>query len=100
MKLEIFSVFDSKAQAFLPPFFLPMLGQATRVFQNAANDEGHAFGKNPSDYTLFHLGSFDDETAKITTKITPRNLGLARTYKEAEKIPEPKFDIVDEEKNK
>ncbi len=91
MKLEIFSVFDSKAEAFLPPFFLPMIGQATRVFQNCANDEAHQFGANPADYTLFHLGSFNDESAKITLIKTPKSLGIAQEFKNAEPIEPPSF---------
>lgn len=91
MKLEIFSVYDSKAQAYLPPFFLPMVGQATRIFQNCANDSAHQFGANPGDYTLFHLGDFDDDSAKISLKATPRNLGIAQEFKSAPKIPEPIF---------
>jgi hypothetical protein len=95
MKLEIFSVYDSKAKAFLPPFFLPMVGQATRIFQNCANDKTHQFGANPADYTLFHLGDFDDEKAIIETKPTPENLGIAQEFKNAEKIPDPDFKIAE-----
>ncbi len=80
MKLHIFAVYDSKAQAYLPPFFLPNTEVAKRVFQNASNDKGHAFGANVADYTLFHLGHFDDDNAKIVTKATPRNLGLAQEF--------------------
>ncbi len=80
MKLHIFAIYDSKAQAYLPPFFLPNTEVAKRVFAGAANDKGHAFGANVADYTLFHLGHFDDDSAKIVTKATPRNLGLAQEY--------------------
>lgn len=99
MKLEIFAVYDSKAQAYLPPFFLPMLGQATRIFQNCANDTTHAFGANPGDYTLFHLGDFDDDSAKITVKNTPENLGIAQEFKDQPKIPEPNFQTEKTQEN-
>lgn len=95
MKLEIFCVYDSKATAYLPPFFLPMMGQATRIFQNCANDDSHAFGANPGDYTLFHLGHFDDNNAKITKLPTPASLGLAQEYRDAPRIEEPNFDLAD-----
>lgn len=96
MKLEIFTVYDSKAKAYLPPFFLPMVGQATRVFQNAANDPTHSFGANPGDYTLFHIGVFDDDNGTITNMKAAQNLGIAQEFKDAPKIPEPQFDLVDE----
>lgn len=91
MKLEIFSVYDSKARSFLPPFFLPQVGMATRIFQNCANDPGHQFGANPSDYTLFHLGNFDDESAAVDIKITPENLGIAQEFKDQPQIKESPF---------
>ncbi len=95
MKLEIFSVYDSKAQAYLPPFFLPMSGQATRIFQNCANDKAHAFGANPLDYTLFHIGEFDDASGAIDSKTAPLNLGTAEQFKNAPKLPEPSFPDID-----
>lgn len=81
MKLEIFSVYDTKAHAYLPPFFLHNIEMAKRTFQNCANSTEHTFGTNPEDYCLFHLGSFDDNTGKIKTLSTPQSLGLAQEYK-------------------
>lgn len=83
MKLQIFSVYDSKAKAYLPPFFLPEIGMATRVFQNCANDKGHQFGANAEDYCLFHIGEFDDSTALCVPKTTPESLGLAQEFKKS-----------------
>ena len=77
MKLKIFSVFDSKAEAFLPPFFAGTKGQAIRSFSDAVQDSGHAFSKHCSDYTLFELGLFDDSDANIIMLPTPVSLGIA-----------------------
>ncbi len=79
MTLKIFSIFDSKALAFLPPFFTPTAGVALRNFEVAANEEGHAFHKHASDYGLFELGEFDDATAAITMHKTPISLGVAQS---------------------
>jgi len=65
MNLRIFVVFDSKARAYLPPFFMPEAGQAVRVFADCCNDDGHQFGKHPEDYTLFEIGTFDDHEGKL-----------------------------------
>ena len=75
MKLEIFSMFDSKAQAFLPPFFLHNEAMARRMVVDAGKDETHSFARHPGDYSLYHLGSFDDSTAEVST-LQPQNLGL------------------------
>ena len=51
----IFSIYDSKAEQHLPPFFLANSKMAIRAISNAANDPKHAFSINPQDYTLFHF---------------------------------------------
>ncbi len=70
MILQIFSVYDEKAKAYLAPFFMPQVGQAVRIFANMANDQDHAFGNNPEDYTLYQLGELDDSTGAIGTQHT------------------------------
>lgn len=59
MKLKVFAVFDDKARAYLPPFFMPEVAMAVRVFGDCLADAEHQFGKHPEDYTLFLFGSFD-----------------------------------------
>ncbi len=63
MKHKVFSIFDSAAEAYLPPFCLPTVGMAVRIFTDCCNNEKHAFCGNPADYTLFELGFFDDGSA-------------------------------------
>jgi len=65
MKHRIFTVFDVKAQAYLPPFCLHERGLAIRAFADCVNSKDHQFGKHPGDYTLFEMGSFDDSKAVI-----------------------------------
>lgn len=62
MKQRIFTIYDDKAKAYLPPFFLPEMGMATRAFSDCVNDPKHNFGLHPSDYTLFCCGIFDDKS--------------------------------------
>ncbi len=63
MILEIFAVYDEKAGAYLPPFFLPTVQIAKRTFGDCVNDPKHNFGRHPQDYTLFHQGEFDCDTS-------------------------------------
>jgi len=67
MNHRIFTIYDSKAKAYLVPFFLHEDGMAVRVFADCVNDPGHQFGKHPEDYTLFQIGSWSDEKAKFIT---------------------------------
>lgn len=61
MIYKAFSVWDEAAKAFLPPFYLVATAQAVRAFSDCVRDKSHAFARNPHDYTLFSLGSFDDQ---------------------------------------
>lgn len=65
---HIYAVFDVKAKAYLPPFFLPEEGMAIRTFTNCCQDDNHQFGRNPEDFTLFSLGDFNDENGEITVE--------------------------------
>lgn len=78
-KLKIFTVYDSKAEAYMQPFFCQSTGVAVRMFEQAANDPNHSFCKWPGDYTLFELGEWDEHSAMFTPAVTPTNLGMAIT---------------------
>lgn len=67
MKLNIYSIYDTAAAAYLRPFFIPSDGQASRAFTDIATDAEHEVGKHPSDYTLFKIGIWDDNTAEFIT---------------------------------
>ncbi len=82
MKQMIYSVFDSKAEAFMTPFFAPTRGVALRSFQEAASTAGHEFHKHASDYQLFELGAFEDQGAVIEAHASPVPLCPAQEYLE------------------
>lgn len=81
MEMNVFTVFDSAASAYLEPFFAPTLEFALRGFREAVNKEGHQFAKFPEDYTLFHIGEFDQGTGALKP-CEPRSLGVALTLVE------------------
>ncbi len=65
--LKIYTVFDSKPHAYLPPFFMKSNGEAVRAFSDTVNNPESSFNKHPEDYTLFELGNYDESTGKIET---------------------------------
>lgn len=65
MKLLGFTVYDSKAEAYLRPFFAGTRGQAMRSFSDAVNDPAHEFNKHAEDYTLFYLGGFNEASGML-----------------------------------
>ena len=73
---QMFTVYDSKAETYTPPYFDHSQGRALRTFADCCNDPGHQFGKHPEDYTLFNCGEFDDNSGTITQdKITSVAIG-------------------------
>lgn len=74
---QIFSVYDKKAEAYCHPFYSGSSVIAERHFANAANDRESAICRNPGDYNLFLLGSFDDESGELVVYANQQNLGSA-----------------------
>lgn len=75
--LKLFTVYDSKTESYIQPFYELTTAAAVRAFTSAANSKNHAFNNNGSDYTLFEIGTFDQATAKLTPLDVPISLGLA-----------------------
>lgn len=84
MILKIFTVYDSKAEAYLQPFYMQSKGAAVRAFADSCNDPQSQFFKHPEDFTLFELGEYDDSTAKITSHQTLKSIGLALEFKNSD----------------
>ena len=80
MLVKMFSVYDSKAQVYTPPFYFKAVGEAVRAFQDSVNTPGHQFNKWPGDFTLFQIGAYDDETGFVTQDQAHINLGVALEF--------------------
>lgn len=65
MIMSIYSVWDSKADAYITPFFAPNDAVAIRMFSSAVEDSGHDFHRHSEDYSLFKIGQFNQNTAEI-----------------------------------
>ncbi len=85
-KLEIFTIFDSKAGAYLQPFFSINVETAKREFSAAVNGEG-TFAQFAEDYALFYLGDFDQPEAKFEISTTPIHICNAVTLKTVQDFP-------------
>lgn len=78
----VFTIYDEKSEAYLQPFFLDTVGQAIRAITDCVNDNQHQFYRHTSDYTLFHLGSFDDSTGEFDQN--KKSLGSLVEFKNPE----------------
>lgn len=77
-ELTQFSIFDSKAQAYLQPFFSLNRETATREFTTAILKDGN-FGNFAEDYAMFELGTFDQQTGKSELHVSPIHIVNAVT---------------------
>lgn len=87
MKIQIFSVFDSKTGVYGQPNFLLNKGAALRAWQDVANDTSSNIGRHPADHTMFHIGTWDDETGTVTMLEAKENLGCALEFVKPNPIP-------------
>jgi len=94
---KIFTIHDSKAGAYLPPFILPREEMARRTFGDCINSPDHQFGNHPDDYTLFCLGVFDDEIAQYQLD-TPKSLGNGLEYVRTDSLNQATEGLSDAEK--
>lgn len=66
MKVKVFAIYDSKVEAYMQPFFSAAIGSAIRVVVDSARPDT-LFGAHPADFTLFHIGEYDDATGTLTS---------------------------------
>lgn len=80
VNLQAFSIRDSKAELWIQPFFSPTIATACRQFGEVCNEPNENFHKHSDDYTLFHIGTFDQDEGTFTPLSSNTNLGLATSF--------------------
>lgn len=73
MKLRIFAIRDTKAEAYLPPFFERTNETAIRAVQKATTEDPN-FQTYAEDYSLWELGTFNDSNGIIDARKAPVHL--------------------------
>lgn len=79
--MKVFSVHDSKAEAFMQPFFLKTVGEAERALSNLVRESDHNFSKYAEDFTLFELGVWNEQKGLFTLYDAPRSVASLITYR-------------------
>lgn len=77
MKLKAYCIRDSKAEVFNTPFFQKTHGEAERSFKTLATDGTSMVSKYPTDYDLYYLGEYDDNSGKLIPLDTPQHVTKA-----------------------
>lgn len=68
MKQVIIALYDRGAEYYRPAAAIRTRGEALRGMKNEVNKEGSEINAHPTDYELWQVGEFDDQTGEITPK--------------------------------
>ena len=79
MKLNAYSILDSKAKSYTQPRYWQHDGEALRAFQLGVQKGDSIMAACPEDYSFYKVGSFDDQSG-IFTSIKPVYIGKALDY--------------------
>lgn len=83
MKLVVVAVFDKAAECFGRPAFFSALGLAVRQFTDEINRaaQDNMMYLHPDDYTLYHMGSFEDTEGSFDLSNRPERLASGSSVK-------------------
>lgn len=76
----MFTVYDSKVEAHLPPVLFQTKAEFLRVIGSNINDPNSQIGKYPEDFTLFEIGTWDEQKGVVTMHKSSISLGKAIEY--------------------
>ncbi len=76
---ELFAVHDAVADRWLEPFSGPTIEFGIRGFKEACETDGHQFMKHAEDYSLWHIGTFD-EALGVLEGFTARKVAMASSF--------------------
>jgi hypothetical protein len=69
---NVYSIKDAKSNTFANPFYSVNHNTAIRSFNQAAADPNTTISQYPEDFSLYHLGTYNDENGKLEAEVTPQ----------------------------
>jgi hypothetical protein len=61
---QVFSVFDNKAEFFMPPFMTVHRAQAVRLMMDECSRAESLLARHPADFTLYRIATWDDQNGR------------------------------------
>jgi hypothetical protein len=62
----MYAIFDRCSGVYDRPFPSRADAEALRSFSQIANDSSHPIGQSPEDFTLFNIGTYDDNDGDLS----------------------------------
>lgn len=81
MQTKVFSLYDSKAKMFGPPFYMQTRGMAVRALADLTQDGNSMVSRHPDDFVLYQIAEFDDNTAEFINKNPHELVSMASDFK-------------------
>lgn len=81
MLFKVFTVYDSKVEAYMSPFVMRSRGEAIRAWESTVNDPNTQFYKHPADFTLFEIAEWNEQKGKFENYSAPNSIGTALEFK-------------------
>lgn len=76
----IYCVYDSLVGNYKEPFAVPVQGGAIREFAEACNTPNSFIANSPMDYSLFYVGTFDENTCSFELLPAPQRVACAADF--------------------
>jgi hypothetical protein len=86
---KVYTVRDTKAEAYLKPFFMETHGLALRAIEGPANDPEHDFNRHKEDYSIWCIGEYEDSTGQLKPYKDIECLGKMIEYVKTNSNPKP-----------
>ncbi len=71
---SVFSVYDSKAECYSPPFVCVSIGVAVRQMLEVCSDRNTSVFKYPQDFTLYRIGDWNPVTGSFVAVIPAEHI--------------------------
>lgn len=80
-RLKVFAIHDSKVGAYMQPWLARTVGEALRSWEQLCNDGKSMMSEHPSDFSLFEIAEYDENTGRYSQHEVLKALGTALEVK-------------------
>ncbi len=93
MKVQCYAIFDQCSGIYEKPFFSTADDLVRREFYDVAITEKHPIAKHPEHYSLWRLGSFNNENGKIIEEDKECLCTAIEIISQAQQVDENQVDL-------
>lgn len=81
MSLKLFTIYDSKAEAYNQPFYQKTTGMALRAIEDEMKNQDSHLSRHSSDFTLYEIGLWDEDKGTVHMFDVKKNLGVLTEFR-------------------